>query len=120
MTTDHRHPVDAERVRAASDVAVSSEEADEMTALLDVVSDPTRARIIMTLGHVGEMCVGDLALALETSEGGVSYALRVLRASRLVRPRREGRFMFYGFVDNGKGQELAALLHRVNALADVG
>jgi DNA-binding transcriptional ArsR family regulator len=44
---------------------------------------------------VEELCVGDLALALETTEDSVGYALKVLRTAGLVTTRKQGRVVFY-------------------------
>ncbi len=45
---------------------------------------------------VDEMCVGDLALALDASEDAVSFGLRLLRTAELVRCRREGSMRYSG------------------------
>ena len=44
---------------------------------------------------VEELCVGDLALALETNEDAVGYALRLLRTAGLVTKRKQGRVVYY-------------------------
>ena len=43
--------------------------------------------------------MGDLALALEVNEDQVSYALKMLRLSRLVAFRKDGRMVFYRLSD---------------------
>ena len=55
-----------------------------------MLGDPTRVRILDTLG-TGELCVNDLAAKVGISESAVSHQLRLLRTMRLVRVRREGR-----------------------------
>lgn len=45
------------------------------------------------------MCVCDLAAACGQSESGVSHALRLLRAHRVVAVRRSGRRAFYRLAD---------------------
>jgi len=57
--------------------------------------DPVRARILYALDEVEEMCVGDLALALDASEDSVGYALRLLRTAGMVATRKQGRVVFY-------------------------
>lgn len=59
------------------------------------MADPTRARLLYALDIVDELCVGDLALALDISEDAASYGLRVLRTAGLVTRRKEGRMAFY-------------------------
>ena len=50
------------------------------------------------LSH-GELCVCDLAAVLKLSQSAVSHQLRLLRGMRLVRPRRDGRVVFYSLDD---------------------
>ena len=63
-----------------------------------VLGDPTRVRILDALSH-GELCVCDLAAVLRLSQSAVSHQLRLLRGLRLVRPRRDGRVVFYSLDD---------------------
>jgi DNA-binding transcriptional ArsR family regulator len=46
------------------------------------------------------LCVCDLASLVSMSESAVSHQLRLLRAMRLVRPRRAGRQVFYSVDDH--------------------
>jgi ArsR family transcriptional regulator len=55
-------------------------------------------RILDALSH-GELCVCDLAALVGMSESAVSHQLRLLRNLRLVRPRRDGRMVFYALDD---------------------
>jgi DNA-binding transcriptional ArsR family regulator len=47
----------------------------------------------------GELCVCDIASLVGISESAVSHQLRLLRGMRLVRPRREGRLVYYAVDD---------------------
>ena len=67
--------------------------------MLSLIADPTRARVLYALDVVEELCVGDLALALEVSEDAVGYALRLLRTAGLVASRKEGRVVYYRLAD---------------------
>jgi len=95
MTTDHDHPVDPVRVAAARARLIDTEEAARLAGLLGLLADATRSRILYALDLVDELCVGDLALALEATEDSVGYALRVLRTAGLVSTRKEGRVVYY-------------------------
>jgi DNA-binding transcriptional ArsR family regulator len=66
--------------------------------MFDLLGDATRVRILDVLART-EVCVSDLATLLELSESAVSHQLRLLRSLRLVRPRRDGRMMFYALDD---------------------
>jgi ArsR family transcriptional regulator, lead/cadmium/zinc/bismuth-responsive transcriptional repressor len=91
----HEQPVDPGRVARARSRLPGREEAARLTSVLTLIADPTRARVLYALDLVEELCVGDLALALDTNEDAVSYALRVLRTAGLVSNRKEGRMVYY-------------------------
>lgn len=93
--TEHSHPVDPGRVAAARARLISHDDAQRLTALLWMLADPTRARIIYALDTVEELCVGDLALALQSSMDATGYGLRMLRSAGLVTTRRDGRVIYY-------------------------
>ncbi|MHA7176955.1 ArsR/SmtB family transcription factor [Arthrobacter sp. Sr24] len=71
----------------------------ELAAIFGLLSDPGRVRILTTLLS-GEMCVCDVAATTGLSESGVSHALRLLRASRVVEVRRSGRMAYYSLADS--------------------
>lgn len=96
---DHAHPVDPERVAQARARLPSRDEAAQLTSVLSLMADPTRARVLFALDMVEELCVGDLALALETNEDAVGYALRLLRTAGLVTNRKQGRVVYYRLAD---------------------
>lgn len=61
----HQHPVDPERVAAARRRQLSVDDASRLTALLGLLADPVRVRILYALDSVEELCVGDLVMALK-------------------------------------------------------
>jgi len=69
-----------------------------LTEIFGVLADPTRVRILHALSQ-SESCVGDLAQRLGVSESAVSHQLRLLRSTRIVRARRDGRLMYYALDD---------------------
>jgi DNA-binding transcriptional ArsR family regulator len=91
----HSHPVDAERVTHARSRGLSADDAGRLVSLLSLLADPVRARILYALDEVEELCVGDLALALDATEDAVGYGLRILRTAGLVATRKSGRVVFY-------------------------
>jgi len=97
--TDHEHPVDAARVAIARKNGLGAGDAQRLSGLLSLLADPIRLRILYTLDLVDELCVGDLALALDASEDAVGYGLRLLRTAGLVQTRKEGRVVYYRLVD---------------------
>ena len=74
-------------------------ELDSLVELFKVFGDPTRIRILFVLFET-EVCVCDLARALNMTQSAVSHQLRILKQSRLVKNRREGKSMFYSLADD--------------------
>jgi DNA-binding transcriptional ArsR family regulator len=93
--SDHTHPVDRTAVERARARLPEPPTAEALTSVLTLIADPTRMRLLFALDAVDELCVGDLALALDVSEDAASYGLRMLRNAGLVHRRREGRMAFY-------------------------
>ena len=113
----HEHPVDAARVAQARERGISAEDAGRLSSLLSLLSDPVRTRILYALDLVEELCVGDLALALEVSEDAVSYALKLLRTAGLVQTRKQGRVVYYRLADRFPEPLLEHCLRQLIALS---
>jgi ArsR family transcriptional regulator, lead/cadmium/zinc/bismuth-responsive transcriptional repressor len=96
---DHEHPVSPERVAAARAGVLPVDDAGRLGGLLGMLADPVRSRALFALSAAEELCVGDLALALEVTEDQVSYAVKMLRLAGLVSFRKEGRMVFYRLSD---------------------
>lgn len=62
------------------------------------LGDPNRLRIVHALSR-RELCVADIAAALDMSQSAVSHSLRVLRQLRLVASRKEGKTIYYRLDD---------------------
>ena len=75
-----------------------SAELCELAEFFRVFGDSTRIRILYALSR-SEMCVCDLAELLGVSQSAVSHQLQILRTSRLVRYRREGKTVYYSLSD---------------------
>lgn len=93
--SDHTHPVDQEGVTRARRRLPHNRVCESVTSVLTLIADPTRMRLLFALDAADELCVGDLALALDVSEDAASYGLRMLRTAGLVHRRREGRMAYY-------------------------
>jgi ArsR family transcriptional regulator len=91
----HLHPA---RVAELRDALIGEDEVVDLAETFRTLGDPTRVRILDALSH-GELCVCDLAALVRMSESAVSHQLRLLRSLRLVKPRREGRMVFYSLDD---------------------
>ena len=67
--------------------------------LFKAFGDPTRVQILSHL-LAGEMCVGDIAEAVELSQSAVSHQLRILKQMQLIKFRREGKNVLYSLADD--------------------
>ena len=70
----------------------------ELAEFFRVFGDSTRIKILYALSRA-EMCVCDIAELLGVSQSAVSHQLQILRSSRLVKYRREGKTVFYSLND---------------------
>ena len=64
-----------------------------------VFGDPSRLKILTLLQHA-ELCVCDLAALVDMSISAVSHQLKILRQSRLIKARRDGKNVFYALADD--------------------
>jgi DNA-binding transcriptional ArsR family regulator len=93
------HPVEIDDVQRLQNQILSTEKAQRMAEFFSLLGDTNRLRIVSVLA-LEELCVCDLAAALDMSESAVSHQLRALRAMRLVHYRKRGRKVFYRLQDN--------------------
>ena len=70
----------------------------EVADFFKVFDDSSRVKLLDLLLQT-EMCVSDIADKLDMSQSAVSHQLRVLRQSRLVKYRREGKTVYYSLDD---------------------
>jgi len=71
----------------------------EVSDIFKVLGDHTRVRILHAL-TLSELCVCDIASLLEMTSSAVSHQLRILRAAKIVRFRKEGKNVFYALDDD--------------------
>ena len=74
----------------------------ELSEFFKFFGDTTRIRIIHLMLS-GELSVNEIAEKLNLEQSVVSHQLRILRTANLVKPRREGRKMFYSLDDDHIG-----------------
>lgn len=74
------------------------EELNDLAELFKIFGDATRIRIFFVLFEA-EVCVCDLAETLNMTQSAISHQLRILKQSRLVKSRREGKSIFYSLAD---------------------
>lgn len=92
------HPVDLTDVQPLQSQILSTEKAQRMAEFFSFLGDTNRLRIVSLLA-IAELCVCDIAAALNMSESAVSHQLRTLRTLRLVGYHKRGRKVFYRLQD---------------------
>lgn len=78
---------------------LSDETVEMVSAMLKVLGDPTRIRLIEILNERGSATVSALTACLPVSQQGVSKQLGVLHQAGLVSRRRDGVWVRYELVD---------------------
>lgn len=71
----------------------------DLAELFKTFGDSTRMRILYVLFE-SELCVNDIAQCLSMTPSAVSHQLRLLKACKLVKFRREGKAVFYSLDDD--------------------
>ncbi|MPN43374.1 Transcriptional repressor SmtB [bioreactor metagenome] len=61
--------------------------------------DTTRIKILCALFQA-EMCVCDISAVLGMTQSAISHQLRVLKQSRLVKNRKDGKVVYYSLSDD--------------------
>lgn len=89
------HPAKLEKARKAM---VPDEALGDLADLFKALGEPTRAKILNALYHV-DLCVCDLTVLLDMTQSAISHQLRVLRAAKIVRSRKEGKNVYYSLDD---------------------
>lgn len=95
---------------SALDVQAMHRSAGRAARLMKTLANPDRLMLLCQLAQ-REMCVSELQQALGIVQPTLSQQLTVLRASRLVATRREGKRIFYR-VSSREALELIKVLYQ--------
>ena len=85
----------------------------DLAELFKVFGDSTRIKILYALFEA-ELCVCDISRLLGLTQSAVSHQLRVLKNSRLVKFRRDGKTVFYSLADDHVRKIIAQGMEHVN------
>ena len=91
--------VHEDMVRQVTEKMPEDEKLYDLAEFFKVFGDSTRIKILYALFEA-ELCVCDIAQLLGLTQSAVSHQLRVLKASRLVKPRKDGKTVFYSLADD--------------------
>ena len=93
----HHH--DLTSVPLPEQLSPNAELLDDLAELYKIFGDSTRIKILYTL-FTEERDVGDIARLLGMTMSAISHQLRILKQARLVKPRREGKMVYYALADD--------------------
>ena len=93
ITQVHQGAVDQVRQVLPPDEVLS-----DLADLFKIFGDSTRIKILYALLR-SELCVCDIADLLGLTQSAISHQLRVLRSSKLVKFRRDGKTLYYSLAD---------------------
>lgn len=105
----HGHGCDVTELKH---VLPPEEFAIETASLFGLLSDSTRLRILYLLYH-REVCVRNIAEAIEMSPPAVSHHLRSLKQLGVITSRRIGKEVHYTITDTADGALVSDLLKTV-------
>lgn len=71
----------------------------EIAELFKGFADTTRVQILSLLLQQ-ELCVNDIAQAVNLSQSAISHQLRLLKQMHLIKNRREGKNILYSLADD--------------------
>ena len=87
-----------DRLKVVTEQMPREEELYDLAELFKVFGDSTRIKILYVLTEA-EMCVCDIAQVLNMTQSAISHQLKILKQSKLVKNRREGKAVFYSLAD---------------------
>lgn len=93
------HSIDEISIRGLKDSLHEEKEIHLLTNIFKALSDPTRLRIIYVLSK-SSLCVCDISTILDMTQSSISHHLRVLRDTKLVKFKREGKLVIYSLDDD--------------------
>ena len=91
--TVHEDPVESVRTQLPPDELLY-----DLAELFKIFGDSTRIKILYALLE-RELCVCDIAKLMDVTQSAVSHQLRVLKSSKLVKFRRDGKTVYYSLAD---------------------
>lgn len=95
---DHRCLDDA-RIEKLKEGMLEDEVVLDVADTFQILSDPTRVKIVFILAEGGELCVHHIASILGMSSSAISHQLRKLRNMRLVTTRKDAQHVYYALSD---------------------
>ncbi len=96
--TDRIKVHDPKLVEKAGKSIKNPEIYERMSVFFKTFGDETRLKIIALLFDT-ELCVNDIAYALDMQQSAISHQMRLLKTARLVKQRKDGKMVYYSLDD---------------------
>lgn len=100
------HPVDAGYIEMIRKGLPGHDRLQALAELFSILGDGTRLQIVLILQD-HELCVHEISEIISMSLSAVSHQLRLLKAMRLVKFRKQGKMVYYSLNDD----HISKLLH---------
>lgn len=71
----------------------------DVAELFKIFGDSTRMKIICALKE-SELCVCDIAFITNSTQSAISHQLRILKQSKLIKSRKDGKVVYYSLADD--------------------
>ena len=108
-----KHEPDDRQINSVRESIPHPKTIDSMSQFFTMLSDPTRLKIVIVLKD-NELCVHEIATAIGLSISAVSHQLRLLKATKMVKNRRNGKMIYYSLDDQHIEQVLSVVNEHVN------
>ncbi len=92
------HVIHKEAVLVALQNKPQKEKLESLSVLFKILGEKTRINILWALDN-HEMCVCDIANALNMTKSSISHQLAILRENGIVRSRKDGKEVYYTLDD---------------------
>ena len=90
--------IDEKKVKAVQKKLPKDSLINALSETFKSLSDFTRLKILLSLAEE-ELCVCDIAALTNVSVSAISHQLRLLKNTRLVNYRKEGKMVYYSLDD---------------------
>ena len=91
--------VHADNLATVRDTLPADDALMDLAEVFKVFGDSTRVKILYAL-YECELCVCDIAQLFNLSQSAISHQLAILKSSKLVKSRRDGKSVFYSLADD--------------------
>ena len=73
---------------------------DSLAVFFKAFADETRLKIMVMLDKIDEMCVCDIAVALDMTKSAISHQLSYLKDNGLIKSKKVGKVVYYSIMDD--------------------